>query len=68
MGQVGVGGGDEQQARLSLVHLPGEVGRDLQCGQDHHEFRLIIKSGCNGYISPPVNIHLRRSGEAHKGL
>ena len=30
VGKVGVDGGDEQQARLSLVNLPVEVGGDLQ--------------------------------------
>ena len=30
VGKVGVDGGDEQQARLSLVDLPVEVGGDLQ--------------------------------------
>ena len=43
MGEVGVGGSDEQQARLSLVNLPVEVGGDLEWS------RFIMNPGESGF-------------------
>ena len=46
VGEVGVGGCDEQQAWLSLVDLPVEVGGDLESSRFiiHSGFKMAITS------------------------